>query len=75
MAESLEQVLGRDGRPLMTVAKAHAQLGVARSTFYTIEFFRTRTVYVGGAPRIDPADVDLYIANQKGVRRHRRSAA
>ena len=67
--------LGRDGRPLMTIAQARAQLGVSRSTYYTIEYFRTRTVYVAGAPRIDPVDVDLYITLNKGARRHRRSAA
>ncbi len=70
------QAIGRDGRALMTIAQARAQLGgIGRSTYYRIEFFRTRTVYVGGAPRVDPADVDLYIANQKGARRHRRTAA
>lgn len=62
---------GRDSRPLMKIAEVAAQLGIARSTFYDIELFRTRTVYVGNSPRIDPADLDLYIAMSKGPRRRR----
>lgn len=58
---------GRDGRPLMKVQEVVARLNVARSTYYTIRFFRDRTIYITpGCPRVDPADVDLYLSLHQG---------
>jgi predicted DNA-binding transcriptional regulator AlpA len=54
-------------RNLLTVREITDRLGIARSTFYTIRWFRDRAIYVRPrAPRWDPADVDLYEALHRG---------
>lgn len=52
-----------DDHGLLKATEAAAMLGIARSTFYLIPFFRKRAIYVRPrCPRWAPADVRLYMS-------------
>lgn len=57
-----------DDDELLTVRDAAAKLGVARSTFYTINWFRDRLIHVGArSVRVRRGDIRLYIYLRQGA--------
>lgn len=62
---------------LLTVADLVRQLGISRRSVYRIAFLRQRAIYPQSSPRWYQSDVDLYLAQRRGMawaKRKRRSA-